>query len=78
MNDEVLRYAAWEIFFMSCMNIALLNKRFYYNHTTMIEQISQNMTHVLKAGDPIGAFTVKEILQDRAVLQMGEQEIELF
>lgn len=38
-NAEVLRYAAWEIFFMSCMNIALLNKRFYYNHTTMIEQV---------------------------------------
>lgn len=41
MNAEILRYAAWEIFFMSCMNIALLNKRFYYNHTTMIEQVSQ-------------------------------------
>jgi len=41
MNAEILRYASWEIFFMSCMNIALLNKRFYYNHTTMIEQISR-------------------------------------
>ncbi|MCJ2520170.1 MAG: nucleotidyltransferase domain-containing protein [Candidatus Thermoplasmatota archaeon] len=40
-SPEVLRYAAWEIFFMSCMNLALLNKRFYYDHTTMTDQIEQ-------------------------------------
>lgn len=38
-NPEPLRYATWELFFMSCMDLALLNKRFYVNHTTMIRQI---------------------------------------
>jgi len=44
----------------------------------MIEQVSQQMTHVLKAGDPIGPFTVKEVLEDRVILQIGTEELELF
>ena len=44
----------------------------------MIEQVSQQTTHVLKAGDPIGPFTVKEVLEDRVILQAGTQELELF
>ena len=44
----------------------------------MIEQVSQKTTHVLKAGDPIGPFTVKEVLEDRVILQVGTQEVELF
>ena len=39
-NAEILRYAAWEIFFMSCMNVALLNKRYFYDHTTMTNQMT--------------------------------------
>lgn len=38
-NPEVMRRAAWEIFFMSCMDLALLNKRFFTDHMRMIEQI---------------------------------------
>lgn len=44
----------------------------------MVEQVSQHMTHVLKAGDPLGPFTVKEVLEDRVILQYGSQELELF
>jgi len=44
----------------------------------MIEQVSQQTTHVLKAGDPIGPFTVKEVLEDRVILQIGTEELELF
>lgn len=44
----------------------------------MIEQVSQQTTHVLKAGDPLGPFTVKEVLEDRVILQHGTQELELF
>ena len=38
-DPEPLRYAAWEIFFMSCMDLALLNRTFYVSHTTMTRQI---------------------------------------
>ena len=44
----------------------------------MIEQVSQQTTHVLKAGDPIGPFTVKEVLDDRVILQYDIEELELF
>ena len=44
----------------------------------MIEQVSQQTTYVLKAGDPLGPFTVKEVLEDRVILQLGTQEVELF
>lgn len=44
----------------------------------MIEHVSQQTTHVLKAGDPIGPFTVKDVLEDRVILQHGTQELELF
>lgn len=46
--------------------------------TAMVEQVSQQTTHVLKAGDPLGPFTVKEVLEDRVVLQVGTEELELF
>lgn len=38
-NSEVMRRAAWEIFFMSCMDLALVNKRFYSDHMRMTEEI---------------------------------------
>ncbi len=38
-NPEVVRRAAWELFFMSCMDLALLNKRFYIDHMRMTEEI---------------------------------------
>ncbi len=38
-NPEVMRRAAWEIFFMSCMDLALLNRRFYTDHMRMTEEI---------------------------------------
>lgn len=34
-----MRRAAWEIFFMSCMDLALVNRRFYVDHMRMTEQI---------------------------------------
>lgn len=40
-NPEVMRRAAWEIFFMSCMDLALVNRRFYFDHMRMTEQIKQ-------------------------------------
>jgi Tfp pilus assembly protein PilP len=44
----------------------------------MVEQVSQGTTHVLKAGDTIGIYTIKDILEDRVVLEAGGQELELF
>ena len=44
----------------------------------MIEQVSAQTTHILKPGDAIGDFTVKDIFEDRAVLQIGDQEVDLF
>ncbi len=44
--------------------------------TAMIEQNQQ--TFFLKVGDPIAGFTVKDIHQDRVILRMGEQDVELF
>lgn len=44
----------------------------------MVEQVSQQTTHVLTAGDPLGPFIVKEVLEDRVILQLGTQEVELF
>ncbi len=48
--------------------------------TVMVEQISQNKTSILKVGDQIGQFTVKEILADRVILQVGSgpEEVNLF
>lgn len=46
--------------------------------TAMVEQVSQNLTSVLKVGDVVGGFTVKAILEDRVVLDAGGQELELF
>lgn len=42
----------------------------------MIEQGEQ--THVLKAGQQLGEITVKDILQDRVLLRIGGQDVELF
>ncbi|MDP3704138.1 MAG: hypothetical protein Q8R78_07095 [Candidatus Omnitrophota bacterium] len=44
----------------------------------MVEQVSQQTTHVLTAGDPLGPFTVKEVLEDRVLLQLGTEKFELF
>lgn len=38
-DPEVMRRAAWEIFFMSCMDLALVNRRFYVDHMRMTEEI---------------------------------------
>jgi hypothetical protein len=38
-DPEVMRRCAWEIFFMSCMELALVNRRFYVDHMRMTEQI---------------------------------------
>lgn len=46
--------------------------------TAMVEQVSQNTTHVVKIGDLIGGLTVKAILDDRVVLDAGGEEVELF
>jgi len=46
--------------------------------TAMIEQTSQQKTNVLKAGEQVGQFTVKEIQRDRVILQLGDQDLELF
>jgi len=40
-NPEVVRRVAWEIFFMLCMEIALVNRRFYVDHMRMTEQIKK-------------------------------------
>lgn len=44
----------------------------------MIEQVSTRQTHVLHAGDVIGAATVKEVLPDRVILRIGEQDADIF
>ena len=46
--------------------------------TVMVEQLSDHQTHFLKVGNTIGVFTVKEILQDRVILRVGEHDFELF
>ena len=46
--------------------------------TAMVEQVSQNTTHVLKTGDGVGGLTVKTILDDRVVFDAGGTEVELF
>ena len=48
--------------------------------TVMVEQVSQNKTSVLKVGDQMDQFTVKEILADRVIFQVGSgpQELDLF
>ena len=38
-DPEIMRRAAWEIFFMSCMDLALVNRRFYVDHMRMTEEI---------------------------------------
>lgn len=42
----------------------------------MIEQSRQ--TYFLKRGEPIGPAIVKEILQDRVILTVGDRDVELF
>lgn len=44
----------------------------------MVEQVSQQRTYVVKTGDPLPPFTVKAVLEDRVVLTVGSQELELF
>jgi hypothetical protein len=44
----------------------------------MIEDASTSQTHVLKPGDTVGPATVKEILQDRVILRINEEDVELF
>ena len=44
----------------------------------MIEQVSSKQSSFLKAGDRLGSATVKEILQDRVILRIGEENVELF
>lgn len=47
--------------------------------TAMVEQVSANMTHVLKVGDAIDGFTVTAILEDRVMLlDPTGQEVALF
>lgn len=44
----------------------------------MIEQASQQRTYFVKAGDLLAPFTVKAVLQDRVILAVDSQELELF
>ena len=44
----------------------------------MIEQVSTQQTYFLKPGDLIGQAMVKEILSDRVVLHVGDQDMDLF
>jgi len=44
----------------------------------MIEQVSSRQTHFLNVGEVIGQLTIKEILDDRVVLQYGSQTLELY
>ena len=44
----------------------------------MVEQVSQQRTYVVKTGDSLPPFTVKAVREDRVVLTVDEQELELF
>ena len=44
----------------------------------MIEEIATKETHVLRAGETVGAATVKEILHDRVVLRVEQEDVPLF
>jgi len=44
----------------------------------MVEQGSTQQTHFLKPGDSIGGAIVKEILQDRVIFRVGDEEMDLF
>ena len=46
--------------------------------TAMIEQVSQQKTNVLKVGDPVDQFIVKDIQRDRVILRLGDLDLELF
>lgn len=43
----------------------------------MIEQVSQQHTYFLKAGESLAPFTVKSVLRDHVILTLDQQEIEL-
>ena len=47
------------------------------NMEAIVEDRSQQKTYFLKQGDEIKGVTVKEILSDRVILQMGDQEADL-
>ena len=44
----------------------------------MIEQVSGKQTYVLKPGEMLGSATLKEVLPDRVILRVGDQDVELF
>ncbi len=44
----------------------------------MVEQVSQQRTYVVKTGDPLPPFTVKEIRPDRVMLSVESETLELF
>ena len=44
----------------------------------MIEEQSTKQTHFLRTDDMLGTFTIREILEDRVILQYGTQEVELY
>ena len=44
----------------------------------MIEDSSSQQTFILHVGGTVGNAQVKEILQDRVVLRVGDQDVELF
>lgn len=46
--------------------------------TAMIEQVSSHQTYFLRPGDLIGVATVRHVLPDRVILQVGTQDVELF
>ncbi len=59
-------------------NLKLVGISWGGDRTAMIEELSTHETHVLRPGQIVGPFTVKEILQDRVILHAGTQDMELF
>lgn len=57
-------------------DLQLVGISFGEKPVAMIER--QQQTYVLKVGESLGEFTVKEILKDRVILHVGNQDLELF
>ena len=44
----------------------------------MVEESNSKQTYVLTPGQKIGEATVKEILPDRVILRVGDEDVPLF
>ena len=59
-------------------NLRLVGISWDEEPVAMIENQETQQTNILKTGDALGSFTVKEILEDKVILKYGIQEVELF